>query len=89
MERMEVGIRELRLNLSRYVKRAREGTEVIVTDHGTPVARLTRVPEAEDTYERLIREGVITPARRPRSTRLPPPIEIDGTVSDLVIEDRR
>ncbi len=42
MERVEVGIRELRLNLSRYVARAKTGTEVIVTDRGRPVARLDR-----------------------------------------------
>ncbi len=89
MERVEVGIRELRLNLSRYVKRAREGTEVIVTDHGSPVARLAPLTSAEEEYERLIRAGVITPARRPRSRALPPPIEGAGPLSDLVLEDRR
>lgn len=92
MDRVEVGIRELRLNLSRYVARVREGTEVIVTDHGEPVARLGPVDEEEALYQRLVREGIVTPAKRPKSTTLPPPIPLEGEgplVSEMVLEDRR
>lgn len=92
MERVEVGIRELRLNLSRYVARVRTGTEVIVTDHGRPVARLGPIEDGETKRARLIREGTLTPARRPKSTTLPPPIPLIGEgplVSEMVIEDRR
>lgn len=92
MERVEVGIRELRLNLSRYVARARTGTEVIVTDHGQPVARLGPIDEGEAVFARLVREGKITPAQRPKSKTLPPPIPLEGDgplVSDMVLEDRR
>ncbi len=71
MERVEVGIRELRLNLSRYVARVRAGTEVIVTDHGRPVARLGPVSDEEAHHARLIREGIVKPARRPKSTTPP------------------
>ena len=92
MEQVEVGIRELRLNLSRYVARVRAGTEVIVTDHGKPVARLGPVSEQEAHLARLIREGKVTPARRPKDTILPPPIPVEGEgplVSEMVLEDRR
>lgn len=37
---MEVGIRELRDNLSRYLDRVRGGEEVVVTDRGHAVARV-------------------------------------------------
>lgn len=91
MERREVGIRELRLNLSRYVRRVREGAEVIVTDHGSPVARLGPIDEDEAHFQRLVREGIVTPAKRPKTKRLPPPIPLEGDgllVSDMVLEDR-
>lgn len=96
MERMEVGIRELRLNLSRYVARARTGTEVIVTDRGRPVARLAPIDDeerrADEVYERLVREGLVIPGRRRRKrAELPPLIPLEGEgplVSDMVIEDR-
>lgn len=92
MEHMEVGIRELRLNLSRYVARVREGAEVIVTDHGHPVARLGPIDEEEAHYQRLLREGVVTPAKRPKTKTLPPLIPLEGEgpfVSEMVLEDRR
>ncbi len=92
MDRVEVGIRELRLNLSRYVTRVKDGSEVIVTEHGRPVARLGPVESGEAKRARLIREGRLTPARRPKSTMLPPPVPLIGEgplVSDTVLEDRR
>lgn len=92
MDRVEVGIRELRLNLSRYVARVREGTEVIVTDHGEPVARITPLDEEEAHYQRLVRDGVVTPAKRQKRTSFPPPIPLIGEgplVSEMVLEDRR
>lgn len=96
MERVEVGIRELRLNLSRYVARAREGAEVIVTDRGKPVARLGPIDDerrADEVYERLVREGLVIPGRRRRKrASLPPAIPLEGDgplVSDIVLEDRR
>lgn len=92
MDRVEVGIRELRLNLSRYVARVRAGAELIVTDHGRPVARLSPIEDGETKRARLIREGTLTPARRPKSTILPPPIPLIGEgplVSEMVLEDRR
>jgi prevent-host-death family protein len=91
IDRVEVGIRELRLNLSRYVARARQGTIVVVTDHGSPVARLGPVEAGDDVFARLVHEGLITPGRRPNGRPLPPLVDprgVTGSVSDLVLEDR-
>ena len=60
---MDVGIRELRAGLSRYVARVKEGEEITVTEHGKPVARLVPL-EGERKIDRLIREGTVIPARR-------------------------
>ncbi len=85
---MDVGIRELRADLSRFVKRVRAGEEITVTDRGKPVARL--VPfSGESKLDRLIREGRVTPAPRPRVKRPEPPITGAGPLSDIVLEDRR
>jgi len=87
---MDVGIRELRADLSRWVKRARAGEEVVVTDRGKPVARLVPV-DGERKIDRLIREGVVTPAPRPWKGPLPKPITIEGveSLSEIVLRDRR
>ena len=72
--------------LSRYVARVKDGEEIVVTEHGKPVAKLVPM-NGERKIDRLIREGVLIPARRPKGP-LPPPIKIRGTVSDIVLEQR-
>ena len=84
---MEVGIRELRADLSKYVKRVRAGEEVIVTDHGKAVARLVSI-DGERKIDRLIREGRVLPAPKQWRGKLPKPIAGAGPLSDLVIEGR-
>ena len=84
---MDVGIRELRTHLSRYVERVKRGEELTVTEHGRPVARLVPL-DGERKIDRLIREGVVIPARS-RTGWLPEPIKAKGTLSDIVIEQRR
>ena len=84
---MDIGVRELRDGLSRHLASVRAGHIITVTDHGRPVARI--VPVGVPTkLERLIAEGIVTPASRPRRP-LPPAIKTAGPVSDLVDEQRR
>ena len=83
----EIGIRELRDHLSRYLERVQLGEEVVVTDRGRAIARVVPM-SGERTIDRLIREGRVTPARTRKRT-LPKPIRAKGTVSDLVAEQRR
>jgi prevent-host-death family protein len=85
---MDVGIRELRAGLSRYVQRVKAGEEITVTEHGRPVARLVPL-EGERKIDRLIREGVVIPARRRTGWRPEKLIPVKGSVSDIVIEQRR
>lgn len=83
----EVGVRELRDHLSRYLDRVRAGEEVVVTDRGRAFARVLPI-DGERTIDRLIREGKVTPAATTERS-LPSPLRADGTVSDLVAEQRR
>lgn len=84
---MEVGVRELRDNLSRYLDRVREGEELVVTDRGHAIARVLPIG-AERALDRLIAEGLVTPARRPKESA-GKPLKTKGTVSDLIAEQRR
>lgn len=84
---IEVGVRELRNNLSKYLDRVREGEEVVVTDRGSAIARVLSVG-AERALDRLIAEGVVTPAPR-RKRAAGTPLEGTGTVSDLIADQRR
>jgi prevent-host-death family protein len=57
MER--VGVRELRQNLSVYLRRVKEGERLEVTERGEPVARLEPIADVRDPIVRLEREGRI------------------------------
>ncbi len=60
----EVATSELRANLKDWISRARDGEDVVITERGHPVARLSGV-DSESVIERLTREGVIG---RPQTT---------------------
>lgn len=82
----EVGIRDLRDNLSRHLDAVKDGREITVTDHGKPVARL--VPfDGMTKFDRLVAAGRITPAKLPKQP-LPPPLKNEGGLSDLIKEQR-
>jgi prevent-host-death family protein len=68
-----VGVRELKNNLSRYVRDAERGKPVAVTAHGRVVAELVPAGTARkglraarkrqlSRYEELVADGVIRPA---------------------------
>jgi len=76
---VEIGIRELRAGLSRHIASVRDGGTLTVTEHGRPVARIVPVDVAE---------GTVRPARTAKRPA-PEPLVVDGTVSDLVADQRR
>lgn len=86
---VEVGIAQLRRELKDWLERAREGEEVIVTDRGTPVARLTGVDGAS-VIDRLVAEGRLSrPESRDRpDPRAEEPIRPSASVSELIVADR-
>lgn len=88
---MEVAVSDLRANLSEWVKRARTGTEVLVTERGVAVARLTGV-SGSSTIDRLVEQGLISrpvrPGARPVATGRSRP-RSKGSLSDLVGDQRR
>src|SRR5690606_12583828 len=68
---MEVSVSKLRAELKDWIDAARRGEDVVVTDRGVPVARLSGI-DAADLISRLQNEGLITsptgerpPADRP------------------------
>jgi antitoxin (DNA-binding transcriptional repressor) of toxin-antitoxin stability system len=86
-----VGVRELRQNLSVYLRRVEQGETFEVTDHGRPVARLGRPPGQEmSVLDRMIAEGRATPAKREFSGFHPAlePLAEGPTMSEILIAMR-
>ena len=93
---MEVSIREMKNRLSKYLKLVQTGKDVVITDRGRPVARLTIVqPTAKDAEAEYIRRIRALPWVRPgkggklKGSR--PGIALRGegpTAAEIVLQDR-
>ena len=84
----QVGIRELRDNLTRLMRLVRAGESIEVTHDGTPVALISPLPRTR--IERLVASGLATPARRPFDPSEIDPLPVTGpmTASEALEEDR-
>ncbi|MGH3440723.1 MAG: type II toxin-antitoxin system Phd/YefM family antitoxin [Nitriliruptorales bacterium] len=85
----EVGVAQLRRELKDWLDRAQSGDEVVITDRGRPVARLSGIDTAP-LLDRLAEEGRVsrTPgAPRPRA-RGRRRVEGKGDVAALVVAER-
>jgi prevent-host-death family protein len=87
---MDVAVTELRAHLSTWLQRAREGDEIVITDHGVPVARLLGLTTTA-ALERLTDDGIIgrpAAAQRPTAAgrKRPRPRH---PVADIIGEQRR
>jgi prevent-host-death family protein len=71
---MEVAVSALRAELKSWIEKARAGEEIVITDRGVPVARLTGVASA-DLMSDLVREGLVTPAPAVRPLHAVPAAE--------------
>jgi prevent-host-death family protein len=85
-----VGIRELRNNLRAYLDRVKNGEEVTITERGKVIARLNSVSAERKALEELAAAGLLTRAKMPKTPlREEDLIPVRGSVSDIVIEQRR
>ena len=86
-----VGVRELKNRLSAHLDRVKGGEEIMVTEHGRPIARLSPVGVDVDRMTALVDAGIVRP---PRATarRLPAKrvkLTGSGSVDDDVAAQRR
>ena len=93
-----VAVRELRQNLSKYLRRVKEGESLTVTERGREVARV--VPLARNEFHEMLVElrGATVPRRESKLAdtirrldaegRMPPPSPA-GTTDAFLDESRR
>jgi prevent-host-death family protein len=91
MSGTSVGVRELKSQLSRYLRRVKTGETIIITDHGKPIARLVPEPlTLEEKMQRLIDAGLAEwNGKKPEIVE---PVVANTTstlASDLVVEMRK
>jgi prevent-host-death family protein len=80
-------VRDLHDRLSEHLERVEQGSEIVVTRRGRPIARLCAV-DASDPLEELIRQGLVSRPKSPGPAR-GPRVKARGSLSDLVADQRR
>ena len=90
-----VGVKELKNRLTHYLRRTKQGEEVIITERGKPIALIQPIQSAERVMSldarlaRLAAQGLVSlpthkPLKRVRLAKVSGP-----AISKIIVEDRR
>jgi len=93
----KASITEAKNNLSALIDGVKGGSPVLIVDRGRPVARLEPVgglrPDDDSRLARLIRDGIVRPARAavPKALFTTKPPRLKGSASGVraLLEERR
>jgi len=89
------GVTELKASLSEMLARVKSGEEILITEHGRPIARLMPLPswDMDAATEELVRKGLAKPPERPMDVeeffKLPRPEDPEGLLLQALLEERR
>ncbi|HXO42378.1 MAG TPA: type II toxin-antitoxin system prevent-host-death family antitoxin [Thermoanaerobaculia bacterium] len=88
------GVTELKASLSEMLARVKSGEEILITEHGRPIARLMPLPalDMDAAMVDLVRKGLVKPPELPFDEEwwnLPRPEDPEGLVLQALLEERR
>lgn len=90
----QVSVAQLKARLSKYLEVVRAGEEVLITDRGRPVAKLSplrSIGQQDAHLESLIRTGAAQPPRGPFPADFwdrPRPQDPEGRALAILLEER-
>lgn len=89
--RQQIGVREIRQNLSVYLDRVKAGETLHVTEYGRVVAILAPLPaERLSPLERMVREGrAIAPKGSLKDRRPPQPGDPNAPPMQQILDEMR
>jgi len=90
MERVAVGVRELKARLSLYLRQVKAGGTVTITDRGRPIGRIVPVEASLGARMHTLSEAGLVAWNGQRLGPMAPVARARGgrTVADLLLEDR-
>ena len=91
---ISAGIKEVKNNLSRLLARVKAGEEILITERGSPVARIVKENQGDKSIRAalgpLVQKGMIVlPSRSLKKDRVWAVKTSGKPASEMVIEDRR
>jgi len=91
----KAGVAELKASLSEYLAAVKSGQDVLITERGHPIARITPLPvhkQDSRSIENLIRAGVLRPPEKPIPEgfwKASKPADPEGTVLSALVKERQ
>jgi prevent-host-death family protein len=88
----QVGIRDAKIHLSKYLRLVKQGREIILTERGRPIGKIVPMGVNEislqDRIKNLEESGMLEPEKK--KAIIPPPIPLKGikTAREYLQEDR-
>ncbi|MCP4751250.1 MAG: type II toxin-antitoxin system prevent-host-death family antitoxin [Proteobacteria bacterium] len=93
MQTTQVGIREAKIHLSKYIKIVQQGNEVVLTDRGRPVGKIVPI-QKEDLplsvrIKKLEERGLLEAQPESRLKMLPAPIPVVDDIAQTFLRQDR
>ncbi len=88
----QIGIREAKIHLSKYLRMVKQGREIIVTERGQPIGKIVPIEKDDiplkDRIKKLEDSGILEAEKK--TAKMKPPIPIKGgkTAQAYLLEDR-
>ncbi len=91
MRETTVGVRELKTQLSKYLRQVKAGHTIVITEHGQAVGRIVPAEESlDDRLQAMVKAGLAQWNGQKLKPMKPIAKMPEGcSLSDLIIEDRR
>jgi len=91
MEEMTVGVRELKTQLSKYLRQVKAGRTVVITEHGKAVGRLVpAVQSVEEKMWAMVDAGLAEwNGKKLKPMKPVAKVKEGHSVAQIIIEDRR
>jgi prevent-host-death family protein len=89
---MQLGLREANQRFSKAIKAVKAGEEVILTEHGKPIAVIKPLPErngGDSGLRRLVAAGLVRPGSKPWPMSPRRPRRIPGPLLSKTIREQR
>jgi len=86
---MNAAVRDLKTHLSAYLRRVKDGEQVIITDHGEPCALIQPFPPRNEEAQLRMLMGNPNISWKGKPLVLPDAVAIGGkSLAETVLEDR-
>lgn len=91
MAEMNVGVRELKTQLSKYLRQVKSGRTIVITEHGKAVGRIVPAEQSlDDKLWAMVDAGLAEwNGKRLKPMKPVAKVKAGHSVAQIIIEDRR